>query len=81
MGAFTWIAGRCARIVRSPTAPERAAGLLDTVADRWNCWRLHSETDRQHLFRLQLYLHGLAIAVEEDLHALDDLEHGIHEVE
>jgi hypothetical protein len=57
----------------SPTAPPAAADLLDQVADRWSCWRLRSETARQHHHRLQLHLHTLALAIEDDLALLDTL--------
>lgn len=72
------MAGRCARTTRSPTAAKRAAGLLDATGNRWHCWRLNSESDRQLRFRLQLHLHTLAISIEEDLTMLDDLERSEH---
>lgn len=58
----------------SPTAPAAAADLLDDVADRWNCWRLKSETTRQNHHRLQLHLHTLALAIEDDLAVLDQFD-------
>lgn len=67
--------GRSAIRGGSPTAPAAAADLLDEVADRWNCWRLNSETTRAHRHRLQLHLHTLAVAIEDDLAVLDDLDH------
>lgn len=66
--------GRSAIRGGSPSAPA-AADLLDDVADRWNCWRLKSETAREHRHRVQLHLHTLALAIEDDLAVLDDLEH------
>jgi hypothetical protein len=59
----------------SPTAPAGRADQLDDVADLWNCWRLRSETTREHRHRLQLHLHTLALAIEDDLAVLDDLDH------
>lgn len=72
--------GRSAIRGGSPTAPA-AADLLDAVADRWNCWRLKSETARAHRHRLQLHLHTLAVAIEDDLAVLDDLDHAALEKE
>lgn len=75
MSLLSGIAGRRAWIVRvSPTAPVAAAGKLDDIAVRWNCWRLSSESPRQHRHRLQLHLHTLAIAIEDDLRRLDELD-------
>ena len=75
---FSLISGmvgrRVASIARgSPTAPPAAVDLLDEVADRWSCWRLRSETAKRHRYRLQLRLHTLAIAIEDDLAVLDTL--------
>ena len=59
MLAFTWIACRCARLVRSPIAPERAAGLLEfyhseleSIGERVDVWRLHQERDREFAYRI-----------------------------
>jgi hypothetical protein len=73
LSVFFEMVGRPAIRGGSPTAPA-AADLLDDVADRWNCWRLKSETTRQHRHRLQLHLHTLALAIEDDLAVLDDLD-------
>lgn len=74
-----WIAGRCARIVRSPTASECAAGLLDyyhpvlePIGDNVNVWRLRTECDRDYAFRV-------AVAIAERLNQLDtDLDRVIN---
>lgn len=71
MSWFTEIAGRCARIMRSPTAPERAAGLLefyhpvlDPIGDSVNVWRLRRERDRDYAFRI-------AVEIADRLNKLD----------
>lgn len=66
-----WIAGRSARFVRSPSAPARAAGLLDyyhpvlePIGDSVNVWRLRKESDRDFAFRI-------AVAIADRLNQLD----------
>lgn len=67
--------GRRTRIAYgSPTARPATADRLDEVADRWSCWRLRSETSKQHRHRVQIHLHTLAIAIEDDLALLDALD-------
>jgi hypothetical protein len=65
--------GRRAPLRGSPSAPA-AADLLDSIADRWRCWRLRSETTDQHRHRLQVHLHTLAVAIEGDLALLDQFD-------
>ena len=71
-----WIAGRCARIVRSPTAPERAAGLLDLdfyhpqldrIGSDVNCWRLPRERDREFAFRIAVEIAARLNKLDADL--------------
>jgi hypothetical protein len=74
-----WMAGRGARIVRSPTAPVRAAGLLgyyhpvlEPIGDSLNVWRLRTECDRDYAFRI-------AVTIAERLNQLDaDLDRVIN---
>jgi len=72
MSTLHRIAGRCAWITRSPTAPMPAAGLLDVIGENWNCWRLSGESDRSFSFRLALHLEAIGIAGEDDLAAILD---------
>ena len=70
--------------MRSPTAHERASGLLDItfyhpvleeVGERYNCWRVSKrETDRDFAFKIPVEIAGRLNELKADLDRVINFE-------